>query len=245
MVVFSQPYCKEKINQNGSRWHVMVFTYMCPKPGCCRVVEREDKTGYSNPFAHLKSCYGGKDQVLRLYKSAWDEADKTGASVSTYLKSLTANEKDNIILDWIKLLVDKQLPMCFCEDFLLQAFSEHNIPMSQKTIKETIFKLVGKVEKKIGKELQDAPIRAIMHDGWTKLSDHYFALYACYNWPTKKWSYCCSNTWSTIRTQGRWQCNKWNNWIFCRCTYQLCEKYILWLLWDSWYWQIDCLSNCQ
>ena len=51
--------------------------------------------------------------------------------------------------------------------------------MSQKTIKETIFKLIEKVEKEFAKELQDASIGAIMHDGWTKSSVHYIALYAC------------------------------------------------------------------
>ena len=28
----------------------------------------------------------------------------------------------------------------------------------------------------------ESPIDAIMHDGWSKVSTHYFALYACYNW---------------------------------------------------------------
>ena len=85
---------------------------MCPKSGCCRVVERQDKTGYSNPFAHLKSCYGGKDQILWLYKSAQDEADKTGVSI-THFQNLTANEMDKGILDWVKLVADKQLPVFF------------------------------------------------------------------------------------------------------------------------------------
>ena len=41
----------------------MVLAYIRLKSGYHRVVESEDKTWYSNPFAHLKSCYGGKDQV--------------------------------------------------------------------------------------------------------------------------------------------------------------------------------------
>ena len=33
----------------------------------------------------------------------------------------------------------------------------------------------------------ESPIGAIMHDGWSKVSTYYFALYCCYNWKAGRW----------------------------------------------------------
>ena len=58
--------------------------------------------------------------------------------------------------------------------------SKHaEIPLSSKHLKKVMHRLVKSVEKAVGDEMKKAPIEAIVHDGWSKVSTHCFGLCAC------------------------------------------------------------------
>ena len=48
-------------------------------------------------------------------------------------------------------------------------------------LRRIIFNLVPLVEKEISREMKEAGIGAIMHDGWSKFGTHYVGLFAQYN----------------------------------------------------------------
>ena len=82
----------------------MVLAYIRLKSGYHRVVESEDKTGHSNPFAHLKSYYGGKDQVNGCTKVLKMKQIRQELLLELNFQSLTENEKGKGILDWCVFL---------------------------------------------------------------------------------------------------------------------------------------------
>lgn len=55
-----------------------VKLFSCPKPGCRFVCKVGMKQGYSNPYSHLKTCYGGEALLLELYRDAVVEQDRAG-----------------------------------------------------------------------------------------------------------------------------------------------------------------------
>ena len=58
---------------------------------------------------------------------------------------------------------------------------KHDNKFSQKMLQRIIFNLVPLVEKEISREMKEAGMGAIMHDGWSKFGTHYVGLFAQYN----------------------------------------------------------------
>ena len=51
---------------------------------------------------------------------------------------------------------------------------------SQERVKEVLFNMTKLMEDRIGNEMETAGRVTILHDGWSKNSVHYVAIYACY-----------------------------------------------------------------
>ena len=84
------------------------------------------------------------------------------------------------------MIVLKSLPLSTVEDSEFRKFHRFNEKISRKVLKDTIFKLVDVVDKKLGEELKLAGKGSILHDGWTCAGVHYIALFACYLLPKLK-----------------------------------------------------------
>ena len=176
-----EPERRDKISRNGIHTYALFHGYRCPK---CGVVKYKEITaGPTNPYKHLRSCYGDAQILEELYHGAVRQRDtgKDHSTVKSWLKSRQTSPRQQAIISWLQVVIEKSLPISLVEDPTMRSFCKHDVPISAKYIKDVIFQLVPLVEAAIAKEMAKAPIGAIMHDGWSKVSTHYFALYACYN----------------------------------------------------------------
>ena len=93
--------------------------------------------------------------------------------------------KELALNDYLHLIMLKNLPLSTIEDPEFRKFHRYNEKISRKVLKDTVFKLVDVVDKKLGDEMKLAGKGSILHDGWTCAGVHYIALFACYLLPIK------------------------------------------------------------
>jgi hypothetical protein len=178
--------CKEEHGlvkkRDGDMVNALLKRFSCPKPGCSHVSTVAAKSGYTNPYSHLKRCYGEEDFLLELYDDAIAEKECQGnqGSVGDFFMKWSATAAEKAMHDYIELIVCKSLPITAVEDQLYRKFSKHTSKFGVKRIREVIFQLVELTEKIITKELKAAPCGAIMHDGWSCCGTHYVGVFACY-----------------------------------------------------------------
>ena len=95
-------------------------------------------------------------------------------------------QRKKALHDYIKLIVNNKFSLGDVENKDIREFSKHDEVFSRKMVKETMFTLVEIVEKLIADEMKEAGYGAIMHDGWSKFSSHYTALFAFNVLPKKQ-----------------------------------------------------------
>ena len=99
---------------------------------------------------------------------------------------MPVSPKEEDLLSWIDMIIMKNLPLNIVEDDMFRKFAVSTNIFSIKTVRAVILAMVPLVEKMIIKEMKDAGYGALMHDGWTKFSTHYFGLFASYNIKVKQ-----------------------------------------------------------
>lgn len=80
---------------------------------------------------------------------------------------------------YMKLIVQKSLPLNYVECPIFRAFSGSNIKFGVKLFKETLFKVVELVEKKIEEGMKGSR-GYILYDGWSDNSMHYAETFGVY-----------------------------------------------------------------
>jgi hypothetical protein len=163
---------------------VKAIEYQCPRPNCRKKIKVAVKEGFTNPFAHLKSCYGGETVLRKHYKDAVEGSGQQSSATSSiggYLKASNATEVHKSLHGWIDLVVSQMLPISYVEDIQFRNFSKFSHNFSNERVKQVILELVKIVEKKLELEMKGAGCGAIMHDGWTLSGVHYVGLFASYN----------------------------------------------------------------
>ena len=177
------PKAKEVKKRSGETIMKAHLGMICPNKDCSEEggeVWWAKDGGWSNPYKHIKSCVFGND--MEAMNDAYF-AKVGGGSLTAqpgWEHKQEYSDYDHAMHDWIKLIVNKCLPLSIVEDETFRAFSKHEVPISRKQMKKVIFKLVELVEKQIGAEMKDAGIGALMHDAWTKDSIHYLGMIASY-----------------------------------------------------------------
>eukprot|EP00171_Calliarthron_tuberculosum_P001364 IDg1364t1 len=169
---------------------VATKTYLmfhCPKPGCKNpIVAFQDKTGFKNPFCHLKACYargqnaGQQEETLRkMVAEAREKRDREGGTIRSHFSSSTISPYEKTINAYIRLVVLKSLPMSIAEDPEFRRFSRHDSTVTRKTLIAVIYNLVELVEKRIAFEMKDT-VGAVLHDGWSCNDTHFVGVIASY-----------------------------------------------------------------
>ena len=176
----NEPVVEEKASRGGGSSVASFHIYECKR--CGETKRREVTAGYGNPYDHLKRCYGNKYNLNDVYQQA-KRLQLTGSeeSIVSLLRLKGATPRELAVIDWLRYVVEKSKPLSDVDDRFIRDFCKHNVVVSSKLVKEVIFALVDLVVDAIDKEMAEAPIGAIMHDGWSKVSTHYFGLFACYN----------------------------------------------------------------
>ena len=182
---------KSFTNRSGVEQKRIYLVYKCPNQFCKeknREIWFQKSVGFINPFNHLKTCVaGGKtEQLYKIYEQN-KESKRLHISGTFFQPSVDRMTSRELALnDYLRLIVLKSLPLSTVEDSEFRKFHRFNEKISRKVLKDTIFKLVDVVDKKLGEELKLAGKGSILHDGWTCAGVHYIALFACYLLPKLK-----------------------------------------------------------
>ena len=159
--------------------------YACPKECCNFVSTFELRSGFSNPYAHLCSCYGAEKHLLELYDEAVSSQRKKGGSIDSHFQAACASDYDKAMFGSMDYIVMESLPVSHIESKCFRAISCFKELISKKTFKDVMFSLVELVEGAIAAELATTKCGALVHDGWTCNNTHFIGLFASYCRPIK------------------------------------------------------------
>jgi hypothetical protein len=130
------------------------FLTNSPKPGCDFVLKWG--SGFSNPKAHLSSCYGGDEELYQLYRIAQaSSAAKASGLIHDFFPFNAATTKEKAVYDWFDFIVMESQPLSVVENARFGSFYKRNVDLSIKFIKDTLFALVELVKQKIAAENED------------------------------------------------------------------------------------------
>jgi len=147
---------------------VKAIKYQCPRPNCNKKIKVAVKEGFSNPFSHLKTCYGGETKLRHHYKVAVEGSAQDGSTtpnIGAYFKASNATEVHKSLYGWIDIIVSKMVCISYVADAQFRNFSKFKNNFSNARVRDVILELVKIVEKKLGLEMKAAGCGAIMYDG--------------------------------------------------------------------------------
>jgi hypothetical protein len=148
---------------------------------CDRATPMQVGSGIGNAFKHTLSHFNNdEDVLLDAYVDALLKADYHGGPISKHVLIDQVSVKEKAMVDWIKVLVLMNVPLCAVKNKIFRAFCRHDDNFSIEMVKETLFQLWVLVLERVSDEMKKALIGGIMHDGWTKNRTHYFGLIAVY-----------------------------------------------------------------
>ncbi|RLN57215.1 hypothetical protein BBJ28_00026336 [Nothophytophthora sp. Chile5] len=136
----------------------------------CKICGNERKqltgTGYMNLIAHLKGKHEGYQ----------DQFDAFQVNRSQPLHDFGfVSEKANHRFQWMRWIIERNMPLCEVDDKLTRAMSRLQ-PISSKTLKHCMEKVAIKVGSAVEEEMGST--FGVMFDGWSNASVHYVAVYA-------------------------------------------------------------------
>ena len=142
-------------------------------------LKQKKGTGWSNLFSHIQSVH--KD-----YQDIMKENIKSVFTVPSNVKNMYS---------WIELMVMKNIPLTWVDDELFRKASCYD-PVSSNSLKKYMELLCRKMENELRTIL---PMKfGIIFDGWSEGSDHYIALFACYDHKGEKDSLACVSTFTRL-----------------------------------------------
>lgn len=127
-----------------------------------KVLKQKKGTGWSNLFSHIQSAHKDYQNIMK------DNA-----------KSMfTVPSKVINMHSWIELMVMKNFPLTLVDDELFRKATCYDT-ISSNSLKKYMDLLCRKVEDELRADLPKK--FGIIFDGWSEGSDHFIALFACYD----------------------------------------------------------------
>ncbi|KAG6943229.1 hypothetical protein JG688_00017707, partial [Phytophthora aleatoria] len=133
---------------------------------CGTVRKQTSRNGYSNLMQHVLREHLDYEVVMLEATAA-----QTG-SILNFIRHSSEN-----LFGWMVWIVQCNLPLSFCESRDARRFSNLE-PISEERLRAGMDGVVMAVERSIKSELPAS--FGIMLDGWTHASEHYVAVFACY-----------------------------------------------------------------
>lgn len=152
---------KKSVGENGELFDREFLRYRCPKPSCSEgTIDFKEKSGYQNPYVHLRSCFG-RGKPLAVQKALLDDmfeqvqaaAIASGGQISDHFQNTALSEYDETMNRYIRLIVLKRYPISSVVDKEFCAVSRYSCPIDAKTIRGVILALVQLVVDRIKKAL--------------------------------------------------------------------------------------------
>jgi hypothetical protein len=160
------------------------FVTECPRRNCHKGKHKITwpvGAGYSNPFSVLCTCYGSKEELLRLFREAEEASDGNKESILDHFqKNSVFTPYEMAVHSWIDAIVAKSLPLNVVECDIMRRYWCYDVKIGVNKIKAILFAMVELVEGAIAAEMKAAGCGALMHDAWTKMDVHYIGIFACY-----------------------------------------------------------------
>jgi|Laugrespbdmm15sd_2_1035082.scaffolds.fasta_scaffold21012_1 hypothetical protein len=148
----------KKNNANNQVWDCKI----CEEGGVTKSITQKPGSGWTNTFNHVKSQH-----------PEWKEVMKEKGTPIFAIPPKVMNT-----FHWLEFIVMKNLPLSFVDDDLVRNFTRYD-SICRNTLKEKMDNLCCAMEGILRKEL---PTKfGIIFDGWSEGSDHYVALFACYD----------------------------------------------------------------
>ena len=117
--------------------------------------------------------------IISMFNDARQRSKKEGGTILSYFAASTVSVFDKQVYAYLKLVINKHLPLSIIESQEFRNVSKYSVSMSIERFTNIIFALVELVEKKIGNEMQDTK-GAILFDGWSTNDMHFTAIIASY-----------------------------------------------------------------
>ncbi len=158
-------YCPQLINEENDK-------------RCGKATFALAKTIYGNAVTHLKSCYGGCENLDEIVKALRKERGCKVKKTLADILGMKLTPMERSLLAFIELAVLELIPF---SKFQSTTFRKHlNVePVSVEVIQDTMILLMFIVEDKIKKEMARKK-GCIIHDGFSRFGTHYFGVIAQY-----------------------------------------------------------------
>lgn len=103
-----------------------------------------------------------------------------------FAKHMLGKEDDKIrhLHDYIKMVVNQNLPVSLCETDAFRALNKEHPHLSYSSVRKTILRLKIIVKKRIAQRLRMANVGGIMFDSWGRYNVHYCGVIANIVGPT-------------------------------------------------------------
>ncbi|POM80965.1 Hypothetical protein PHPALM_1132 [Phytophthora palmivora] len=141
---------------------------------CGTVRKQTRRNGCSNLIQHIRREHPDYEAVMLAASTA-----ETG-SVLNYVRQSALN-----VYGWMDWILKNNLPLSFCENRAARRLASFNNliytkldPICVKTLVSAMDSLTRVVERSIATELPDR--FGLLFDGWTHASEHFVAVFACY-----------------------------------------------------------------
>jgi hypothetical protein len=88
----------------------------------------QHRTGYSNPYIHIVHHHFTDDEnlALKAYAEAKGLQESIGGNIMEHLNTTDISTKELAMVDWVKLIVRKNLPLNVCERVDLRSFAKYS-----------------------------------------------------------------------------------------------------------------------
>ncbi|KAI2512776.1 hypothetical protein MHU86_1564 [Fragilaria crotonensis] len=151
----------------------------------CGTIRKQDiKVGYTNLMSHIRQKHPNYTEVFSVYQQEESQSEMSSfvtgygtpsSSVSgqTTLDYMFDTASTNVF-KWLEWIIMDEHELAFCEKDLTRGNSKLD-PISVKTLKKYLFKVVKAVEKKVSAKAMFATCFALVFDGWSEASRHFIA----------------------------------------------------------------------
>ncbi|KAG3044645.1 hypothetical protein PC121_g21778 [Phytophthora cactorum] len=133
---------------------------------CGTVRKQTRRNGLTNLMQHVRREHPNFEAEM---------LEATTAETGSLLKYV--RRTSHTLYGWLLWTIMRNLPLSFCENRTTRRYTTLD-PICVETLRATMEGVVLAVERSIASEMPD--IFGLILDGWTHLSEHYLAVFACY-----------------------------------------------------------------
>ena len=162
----------------------------------CGTLRKQDiKVGFTNLMSHIRQKHPNYLKVFNVAQQDDGHSEVSSQITATSISGAGASpsvisgqttldymydSRSTNVFKWLEWIIMDEHELSFCEKDLTRGNANLD-PISVKTLKKYLFKLVTVVEKKISaKAMALATSYALVFDGWSEASKHFIGMYIVY-----------------------------------------------------------------